>query len=74
MGLAGLRWPVFLFWDVAGEALWISGYLTIGYLFSSSISAIADVVANAAWLLAALTVTIILGWRVVKAARKIPAA
>ncbi|MEX0955801.1 MAG: DedA family protein [Rhizobiaceae bacterium] len=68
-GLAGLRWPVFLFWDVAGEAIWVGGYLAIGYAFSSSISAIADVIANAAWLLAALAVTVVLGWRVLKAAR-----
>lgn len=69
-GAAGLRWPVFLFWDIAGESVWIGGYLTIGYLFSSSISAIANLVANAAWLLAALAVTLFLGWRVLKAARK----
>ena len=69
-GLAGLRWPVFLFWDVAGEAVWVGGYLAIGYTFSSSISAIANVIANAAWLIAALAVTLVLGWRVLKAARR----
>ncbi|MBO6719528.1 MAG: DedA family protein [Rhizobiaceae bacterium] len=71
-GLARLRWSVFLLWDVAGETVWVGGYLAIGYLFSSSISAIADVIANAAWLLAAAAVTLFLGWRVLKAARGHP--
>ena len=73
-GLAGMRWPAFLAWDVAGEAIWVGGYLALGYLFSSSIGAIADLISNAAWLLAAAAVTLFLGWRVVKAARKQTAA
>ena len=69
-GLVRRRWPVFLFWDVAGEAVWVGSYLAIGYAFSSSIPAIANVIANAAWLIAALAVTLVLGWRLLKAARR----
>lgn len=72
-GLARMRWLTFLAWDIAGETIWVGGYLALGYLFSSSISAIADLISNAAWLLAAAIVTLFLGWRLLKAARRQPA-
>lgn len=73
-GLARMRWLTFLAWDIAGETIWVGGYLALGYLFSSSISAIADLISNAAWLLAAAAVTLFLGWRLIKAARRQPAS
>ena len=72
-GLARMRWLTFLAWDIAGETIWVGGYLALGYLFSSSISAISDLISNAAWLLAAAAVTLFLGWRLIKAARRQPA-
>ncbi len=69
-GLTRMRWPVFIAADLAGEVIWVGLYLSLGYLFSSSISTIASIVANAAWLLAALAITLLLGWRVARVARK----
>ncbi len=68
-GLARYHWGKFLFWDVAGESVWIIGYLSIGYAFSRSIAGIAELLANLGWLIGAAAVTLLLGvlmWRAVK--------
>ncbi|MCI5075419.1 DedA family protein [Oricola sp.] len=59
--------------DIAGEVVWIGGYLTLGNLFAQSISDIADIVANAAWMIAAAVVTVFLGWQIVLRVRRIRA-
>jgi membrane-associated protein len=49
------RHPVLRFTtaDIAGEVVWIGGYLALGSLFAQSISQIADIIANAAWMIGA---------------------
>jgi len=47
--------------DIAGEVIWIGGYLLLGSLFAQSIAELADVVANAAWMIGAGVITILLG-------------
>ena len=49
--------------DVTGEVLWIGGYLYLGSLFAGSISDLAEIFANAAWMIGAGAVTVVLGWQ-----------
>jgi len=55
-GATGLGWLRFTFWDVLGEAIWVSGYVGLGYGFASQISTVADVLGNAVGLAMALVV------------------
>lgn len=76
-GVSGYRWPLFALWDVIGELIWVCGYVAIGYSFSASIAGIADIIANAGWGIAALAVTVAIGWQLwrrVRAAAKSQAA
>jgi membrane protein DedA with SNARE-associated domain len=57
-GMAALRFTVA---GVAGEAVWVSVYIGLGYGFSGQIAAIADVLANSVAMLAGAAVTIALG-------------
>lgn len=68
-GLSRYPWWKFLFWDVLGEALWITAYLAIGHGFSSSIAGLADVIANLGWLIGATALTGLLGFMLWRAAR-----
>ncbi|MGV6813138.1 MAG: DedA family protein [Brevirhabdus sp.] len=55
-GTAGLSWSRFSIWDVLGEAVWVSLYVGLGFLFSSQIETLASVLGNAVGLLAGLAV------------------
>ncbi|EKF41067.1 DedA family protein [Nitratireductor indicus] len=69
-GLARYPWGKFLLWDVAGEAIWIAGYLAIGYGFSRSIAGIAELVANLGWFIGAAALTALLGYLLWRAAHR----
>jgi membrane protein DedA with SNARE-associated domain len=56
--------------DLAGESIWVGGYVALGSLFAGQIATIADVIANASWLIGSVAVTGWLGWMMIKAARK----
>lgn len=61
--LAGAgRYPFrsFAFYDVTGEAVWVLGYLGLGYAFSASWDVLADLLGNATSALALLVVIAIL--------------
>lgn len=60
--------------DIAGEIVWIGSYLALGVLFADSIAQLADLVANAAWMLGAAVITALLGWQLYRRIRKIRAA
>ena len=36
----------FTLWDATGEAIWVSGYVTLGYLFGTRLEALTELVAN----------------------------
>lgn len=55
-GGARLSRRVFTAWDLAGEALWVSVYVGLGYLFGSQIDMLAELSSNFVGLLAALAV------------------
>ena len=56
--------------DLTGESIWVGGYLTLGVLFGSQIGQIADLIANASWLIGFLALTLWLGWLLLKAVRR----
>lgn len=60
-GATGLHWLRFTIWDVAGEAIWVTLYVGLGYSFASNIEMLADILGNSAGFLAAAVVTVVLG-------------
>jgi membrane-associated protein len=65
-GIAAYPWRRFLFWDVLGEVLWVVLYVSIGYVFSNRVQAIAEILANLSWVVVGLIVTVILGWQLMR--------
>lgn len=55
-GAAHLAHHRFTLASAAGEALWVAGYLTLGFTFADDIVALADMLGSASGLLAALAV------------------
>lgn len=62
-GFTGFSRASFTAWSVAGETIWISLYVGLGFFLSDQAQAIADIIGNAVWLVAALAVTIWLGMK-----------
>jgi len=62
-GIAGYPWQRFLLWDVLGEVLWVVLYVTLGYVFSDRVQAMAEILGNLAWVAVGLIVAVILGWK-----------
>lgn len=71
-GIAAYPWRHFLFWDVLGEVLWVVLYVTLGYIFSNRVQAIAEILGNLTWVIVGLIVTVILGWQLVRYVRPKP--
>ncbi|MCR8547154.1 VTT domain-containing protein [Salipiger sp. P9] len=55
-GAAEMRWRRFLLWDLAGEIVWVSGYMALGASFAPFVPQIADMAGNLTALLACLAV------------------
>jgi len=69
-GATRLSWPLFTLWGLAGETLWVTIYIVLGYVFGSNIEALANVLGNLSMALALLAIAAFLGWRLLHAARK----
>ncbi|WP_457645900.1 DedA family protein [Profundibacter sp.] len=61
-GATGYNWAGFTLWGALGEAVWVTLYVSLGYLFADRITEVADILGNASGFLAALVVTIGLGF------------
>jgi len=61
-GAAGLAWPKFVLPAFMGELLWVGLYVGLGYGFSGQVIEIARLLGNASGFLAALALTIGLGF------------
>jgi membrane-associated protein len=68
-GATGLSWPVFTGWGVAGEALWVTIYIALGFSFGSNIEVLANILGNLSMALALLAIAAVLGWRLTIAIR-----
>jgi membrane-associated protein len=60
-GAARMKWLRFTLWDLAGEVVWVTLYLGVGYAFGDRIEAIANIAGNFSGALAAGAVTVGLG-------------
>ena len=54
------RWR-FTLWDAAGEAIWVTGYVTLGYAFGTQLDALTALVGNWGGLISAASVMLISG-------------
>ena len=50
-GMTKYPWSRFLVIDIAGEALWLLIYISLGFLFSDQVQAVADIIGNLSWAL-----------------------
>ncbi len=60
-GANGLKWSVFTGFSIAGEAVWVTLYTGLGFVFSDQIEMVADIAANLSGFLAAGAVAALLG-------------
>lgn len=68
-GLTRFTWVRFALWGVAGEIVWVSLYVGLGYAFADNVTSIASIIGNASGLISAIVVAIGLGlwlWNVSK--------
>jgi membrane protein DedA with SNARE-associated domain len=72
-GASDMRWLRFALWDLAGETVWVTIYLGLGYAFRGNIVALADLMGNASWTVLAVGGASFLGYKVVKTLRNIQA-
>lgn len=61
-GVAGLSPLRFLAWDAAGEAIWVSIYVLLGYRFGAQLGVLAELVGNWAGLVSTLAVAAMALW------------
>ena len=59
-GATGLPWQRFTIWDVLGEIIWVSLYVSLGFVFSSQISAVADIMSDVIGLVVAVTLALVM--------------
>ena len=57
-GATGLSWRRYAVWDLLGETVWVSIYVSLGFVFSSRIGAVADIMSNLIGLIVAMTVAV----------------
>ena len=60
-GGAKLRYRLFFIWSVLGEAVWVSIYVSLGYVFAGSVERVATISGDAVGFLAAALVAILAG-------------
>lgn len=69
-GASGLPWLRFTLWDAAGEAIWVFGYIALGYSFAGQVTQISELTSNLSGFLVATLATGVLGWLLIRAVRK----
>src|SRR5436305_113924 len=62
-GLTNYSWPRFLFYDVLGEALWVTLYVLLGKFFSDSVQEMSALLGDFTWMIVALVLVAIIGWK-----------
>ena len=60
-GLTQFHWPRFVMWGIAGEVVWVGGYVGLGYVFADNITEIAGILGNASGFITAGAAVIGLG-------------
>lgn len=62
-GLTNYSWPRFLIYDVLGEVLWVVLYVLLGKFFSDSVQELSALLGDFTWMIVALVVVAIIGWK-----------
>ena len=65
-GLTEFPWPRFLFWEVLGQALWVSIYVSLGYFFSDRVQDVGEFVGDLSGAITGAALTLLLGWILVR--------
>lgn len=71
-GITQFSWSRFVLWGIAGEIVWVTIYVGLGYSFADNITALSSLLGNASGFVTAILLVIGLGWWLVRAARKKP--
>jgi len=65
-GSAGLSWRKFTVFDTLGELIWVTVYVSLGYLFAANLSVVASKVGNLVGFLTALAVIAAMLWWIIR--------
>ncbi len=65
-GASKYPWPQFVFWDVAGNIIWVAGFVSLGRIVASEVQAISALAGDIAWVMLALSVVGVLTWLVLR--------
>ena len=65
-GVVRMSWLRFTVWDFAGEAIWVTLYVSLGFLFGERLPELAELVGDWAGLISSLAVTVALGALIVR--------
>lgn len=66
-GATGLTWMRFALWDAAGEAIWVCGYIALGYSFAGQLTLVSDLASSISGFLVAALIAAAFGWALLKA-------
>lgn len=60
----GARYPLLAFFcfDLAGEAVWVIGYVSLGRLFSDQVQNLSGTLGNATWVIVGVATMLVLVW------------
>jgi membrane-associated protein len=65
-GASRYPWPRFLFYDLAGEALWVTIYVLLGEFFSDSVEELGSLLGDFTWAAVGLLAAALLGWSLIR--------
>jgi membrane protein DedA with SNARE-associated domain len=68
-GIALYPWPRFTVFDIAGEVLWVSLYVSVGRIFSDRVEAMSDLLGDATWAILGLVAVMVFGWKLLQLLR-----
>ena len=66
-GISQFKWSRFALWGMAGEVVWVSIYVGLGYTFANSITTLGSILSNASGFVTALAIVVGLGWWLMRA-------
>jgi len=69
-GLSRFHWPRFALWGMAGEVLWVSIYIGLGYSFANNLTTVGSLLGNISGFLTACVAVFGLGWLLVRSVKK----
>lgn len=61
-GIALFSWWTFFLYDLAGETIWVGGYLGIGRYFSDQVEVLTTLLGDLRWAMLGLAVAGVFGW------------